>query len=162
MNLSFFTEEYFYRICLFKAKTGHQVEINFKKQILCLTIPATQDINRLKHKQVSCTTAESWRSVQTIILKTKKKLKTEKIIQNGKLKNFQRYAKIIDIPFNQRSLIHRGAWFPPCFVKNTTKKYLTVKLVQLSHKSWCVTSYLKVYNTNGMCFLTFKEIQKQT
>ena len=29
-----------------------------------------------------------------------------------KLKNIQKYAKIIDKPFDQRSLIHRGAWFP--------------------------------------------------
>ena len=33
-----------------------------------------------------------------------------------KLKNFQRYAKISDTPFDQRSLIHQEAWFPPCFV----------------------------------------------
>ena len=29
-----------------------------------------------------------------------------------KLKNIKKYAKIIDTPFDQRSLIHREAWFP--------------------------------------------------
>ena len=33
-----------------------------------------------------------------------------------KLKNVQKYAKISDTPFDQRSLIHREAWFPPYFV----------------------------------------------
>ena len=43
-----------------------------------------------------------------------------------KIKNVQRYAKISDTPFAQRSLIHREAWFPggpripknPIFLKN--------------------------------------------
>ena len=39
-----------------------------------------------------------------------------------KLKNVQRYAKIRDIPFNQRSLIHREAWFPSCFVRQNQQK----------------------------------------
>ena len=33
----------------------------------------------------------------------------KKIIQNAKT---QKYAKISDTPFDQRSLIHREAWFP--------------------------------------------------
>ena len=39
-----------------------------------------------------------------------------------KLKNIQRYAKISDTPFDQRSLIHREAWFPPCFVRQNQHK----------------------------------------
>ena len=33
-----------------------------------------------------------------------------------KLKNIWKYTKISDTPFDQRSLIHREAWFSPCFV----------------------------------------------
>ena len=51
-----------------------------------------------------------------------KKFKTEKIIQNGKTQKVQRYAKISDKPFDQRSLIHREAWFPPCFVRQNQQK----------------------------------------
>ena len=36
----------------------------------------------------------------------------EKIIQNAKTQKSLKYAKISDTPFNQRSLIHRKAWFP--------------------------------------------------
>ena len=39
-----------------------------------------------------------------------------------KLKNVKRYAKISDMPSNQRSLIHREAWFPPCFVRQNQQK----------------------------------------
>ena len=42
--------------------------------------------------------------------------KQKKSSKTQKLKNVQRYAKISDTPFDQRSLIHREAWFPPCFV----------------------------------------------
>ena len=39
--------------------------------------------------------------------------KTEKLIQNAKTqKNVQKYAKISNTPFDQRSLIHQKAWFP--------------------------------------------------
>ena len=33
-----------------------------------------------------------------------------------KLRNVQKYDKNSDTPFDQRFLIHREAWFPPCFV----------------------------------------------
>ena len=39
-----------------------------------------------------------------------------------KLKNVKRYAKISNIPFDQRSLIHREVWFPPCFVRENQQK----------------------------------------
>ena len=61
--------------------------------------------------------------------KNPKKFTQKKIIQNGKLKNVQRYAKISDIPFDQRSLIHREAWFPPCFeMKNQQKNKLFLRV----------------------------------
>ena len=39
-----------------------------------------------------------------------------------KLTNVQRYAKIRNTPFDQRSLIHREAWFPPCFVRQNQQQ----------------------------------------
>ena len=42
-----------------------------------------------------------------------------------KLKNVQRYAKISDTPFVQRSLIHREVWFLPCFVRQNQPKKQT-------------------------------------
>ena len=48
--------------------------------------------------------------------------KRKKSSKTQKLKNVQRYAKISDIPFDQRSLIHREAWFPPCFVRQNQQK----------------------------------------
>ena len=68
-------------------------------------------------------------------LKTKqKKLKTEKKSNTEKLKNVQRYAKISNMPFDQRSVIHREAWFPPCFVgQNQQKTILFFKALILDH-----------------------------
>ena len=55
-----------------------------------------------------------------------------------KLKNVQRYAKISDTPFAQRSLIHREAWFPPCFVnQNQQKKTFFLRRFQTSSKQKC-------------------------
>ena len=48
--------------------------------------------------------------------------KREKSSKTQKLKNFQRYAKSSDTPFDQRSLIHREAWFPPCFVRQNQQQ----------------------------------------
>ena len=42
--------------------------------------------------------------------------KQKKSSKPQKLKNIKKYAKICDTPFDQRSLIHREGWFPPCFV----------------------------------------------
>ena len=39
-----------------------------------------------------------------------------------KLKNVKKYANISNIPFDQRSLIHREAWFPQCFVRQNQPK----------------------------------------
>ena len=38
--------------------------------------------------------------------------KRKKSFKTQKLKKVWKYAKIRDTPFNQRSLIHREAWFP--------------------------------------------------
>ena len=55
-----------------------------------------------------------------------------------KLKNVQRYAKISDTPFDQRSLIHREAWFPPCFVRqNQQKKLFFARRFQTTSKHKC-------------------------
>ena len=43
-------------------------------------------------------------------------LKQKKSPKTQKLRNVQKFDKISDMPFDQRSLIHREAWFPPCFV----------------------------------------------
>ena len=52
-----------------------------------------------------------------IFFKNKKKSS-----KTQELKKVQRYAKMSDTPFNQRSLIHREAWFPPCFVRQNQQK----------------------------------------
>ena len=43
--------------------------------------------------------------------------KRKKSPKTQKLRNVQKYDKISDTPFDQRSIIHPEAWFPPCFVK---------------------------------------------
>ena len=50
-----------------------------------------------------------------------------------KLRNVQRYAKISDKPFDQGSLIHQEAWFPPCFVRQNQPKEKTFFLAILDH-----------------------------
>ena len=55
-----------------------------------------------------------------IFLKNEKKSS-----KTQKLKNVQRYAKISDMPFDQRSLIHREAWFPPCFLRQNQQQQKT-------------------------------------
>ena len=55
-----------------------------------------------------------------------------------KLKNVYRYDKLSDMPFDQRSLIHREAWFPPCFVRQNQQKkhfYLRGDFWQFSNKN---------------------------
>ena len=49
-----------------------------------------------------------------------------------KLKNVQRYAKISDTPFDQRSLIHLEVWFPPCFVRQNQRQF------QITSKQKCL------------------------
>ena len=46
----------------------------------------------------------------------------KKLSKTQKLKKVYKYAKISDTPFDQRSLILREAWFPPCFVRQNQQK----------------------------------------
>ena len=48
--------------------------------------------------------------------------KRKKSSKTQKLKKVQSYANISDMPFNQRSLIHRKKWFLPCFVRQNQQK----------------------------------------
>ena len=70
----------------------------------------------------------------TFFEKRKKSSKTQK------LKNAQRYANISDMPFDQRSLIHREAWFPPCFVRQNqhTKKLIFARRFQTTCTQKCL------------------------
>ena len=68
----------------------------------------------------------------------------KKSSKKQKLKNIQKYAKISDTPFNQRSLNHREAWFPggPKIPKNSNclKKKKSSKLQELKN----VQKYAKI------------------
>ena len=71
------------------------------------------------------------------------------IIKTEKLKNVQRYAKISNIPFDQRSLIHWEAWFPPCFVrKNQQKTNLFLRANFRPHRN-------KMFNSETTSFQHF-------
>ena len=64
--------------------------------------------------------------------------KQKKSSRTQKLKNVQRYAKISDLPFDQRSLIHPEAWFPPCFVRQNQKNFFFfVRQLQTTSKHKC-------------------------
>ena len=65
--------------------------------------------------------------------------KRKKSSKMQKLKKVQRYAKICDIPFDQKSLIHREAWFPTCFVRQNqhTKKTFFARRFQTTCKQKC-------------------------
>ena len=58
--------------------------------------------------------------------KTQFFFKTEKIIQNAKSK--KRLEICPSTPFNQRSLIHLKAWFPPCFVRQNQQQQKNIFL----------------------------------
>ena len=65
--------------------------------------------------------------------KTRIKKTPQKLSKRQKLKNVLKYAKISDIPLNQRSLIHLEAWFPQCegWTKNTKNTiFLNGKIIQ--------------------------------
>ena len=78
--------------------------------------------------------------------------KLKKSSKMQKLKNVQRYAKISDTPFDQRSLIHREAWFPPCFVKLNQQKKITFFARQFQ-----TTSIQKISNLRPLLFITFPQ-----
>ena len=85
---------------------------------------------------------------------TKKKFKNgKKSSKTRKLKNIQRYANISDIPFDQRSLIHWEAWFPPCFVC----KYQPKKPSSFFARRFQTTSEQKCLNVRPLLFITFPQ-----
>ena len=78
--------------------------------------------------------------------------KRKKSSKTQKLKNIQRYAKISDIPFDQRPLIHREAWFPPCFVRQNQQKN---KL--FFARRFQTTSKQKCLNVTPLLSITFPQ-----
>ena len=63
--------------------------------------------------------------------------KWKKSSKTQKLKNVKIYAKISDTLFDQRSLIHRKVWFPPCFVRqNRPKKNIFRPLPNKNVQIW--------------------------
>ena len=76
--------------------------------------------------------------------------KRKKSSETQKLKNVKRYANISDIPFDQRSLIHGEAWFPPCFERQNQQKKLKKNCaVILDHFQ---TKMFKCETTSFHCF----------
>ena len=77
--------------------------------------------------------------------------KHKKSYKTQKLKNVQRYAKISDTPFDQRSLIHRETWFSPCFVgQNQQKKLFFARRFLTIFKPKCS-------NVRPLLFITFPQ-----
>ena len=81
--------------------------------------------------------------------------KQKKSSKTQKLNNVQKYGKISDMPFDQRSLIHREALFPPCFVRhnqpeNKVKTFFFVWRFQ-------TTSKLKCSNLRPFLSITFPQ-----
>ena len=67
-----------------------------------------------------------------------------------KLKKVQIYSKITDTPFDQRSLIHREARFPPFFVRQNQQKKNFFLVWRFK-----TTSELKCSNLRPLLFITF-------
>ena len=65
--------------------------------------------------------------------------KAEKIIKNTKTQKRLEIWNISDIPFDQRSLIHREAWFSTCFVRQNQrgKKLFFARRFQTTSKQKC-------------------------
>ena len=72
-----------------------------------------------------------------------------------KLKNIQRYANISDIPFDQRSLIHREAWFRGVTDKQT-HKHTNIRTLRLIERIGLRADSLKIVKVyfGVRCFLT--------
>ena len=76
--------------------------------------------------------------------------KRNKSLKRQKLKIVQKYAKISNMPFHQRSLIHWEGWFPPCFflTKNTPKlNFFKQKKSYKTQKLKNIYKYSKISNT---------------
>ena len=79
-------------------------------------------------------------------------LNEKKSPKTQKLRNVQKYDKIRDTPFNQRSVIHREAWFPTCFVRQNQQK----KLFFLA-RQFQTTFKLKCSNLRPLLSITFPQ-----
>ena len=67
--------------------------------------------------------------------------KQQKIIQKAKTQKCLEICQICDMPFDQRSLIHREACFPPCFAgQNQPKNYIIfgdfIHLLNINFQIW--------------------------
>ena len=80
------------------------------------------------------------------LINRKKSSKTQK------LKNIQKYAKISNTPFDQRSLIHREAWFPPCLVRQNPLKKIFFFVWQFQ-----IISQQKCSNLRPFLFIIFPQ-----
>ena len=78
--------------------------------------------------------------------------KPKKSPKAQKLKNVQRYAKISDTPFDQRSLIHREVWFLPYFVRQNQPKNKLFFAPQFQ-----TTSKQKCSNPRTLLSITFPQ-----
>ena len=56
------------------------------------------------------------------------------------------------MPFDQRSLIHREAWFPPCFVRQNQSFFFSFSVWQ-----FYITSKLKCSNLRSLLSITFPQ-----
>ena len=69
-------------------------------------------------------------------------VKRKKSPKTQKFRNVQKYDKISDMPFDQRSLIHWEAWFPPCFVGQRIPQnpffFLQTKIIQNAKTQKCL------------------------
>ena len=74
--------------------------------------------------------------------------------KSKKLKNIKRYAKISNTTFNQRSLIHREAWFLPC-VARENQHFFAAILDHLKAKNF------KPETTSFHCFFKVFWISKK-
>ena len=77
--------------------------------------------------------------------------KQNKSPKTQKLRNVQKYDKISDMPLDQRSLIHREAWFPPGFVGQRIPKnpiFLKNRKDHPKKKIKNVQKYAKISDTS--------------
>ena len=82
-----------------------------------------------------------------IFLKNRKKSSKRK-----NSKNVQRYAKISNIPFDQRSLIHPEVWFSTCFVRQNQQKKKT-----FFARRFQTTTKQKCSNLRSLLSITFPQ-----
>ena len=88
--------------------------------------------------------------------------KRKKSSKTQKLKIVQRYAKISDMPFDQKSLIHLEAWVLPCFIRQNqhTKKLFFARRFQTTngtdkHTDGRTFRLIESIGPEGRCFESF-------